>query len=59
MSVFRVCLPLFCLFCTPLPAQDSAGIPVPLPAADEGLPGTGPVRRMDWFKKLWEQKQSE
>src|SRR4051812_22000240 len=29
-----------------------------IPATDEGLPGAGPIRRYDWFKKLWQQKRS-
>jgi lysophospholipase L1-like esterase len=29
-----------------------------LPASDEGLPGRGPVRRYDWFTKLWQEKRS-
>mgnify|MGYP002632588863 CR=1 FL=1 len=29
-----------------------------IPATDEGLPGAGPIRRYDWFKKLWERKRS-
>lgn len=30
----------------------------PLPATDEGLPGTGPLRRMDWFQTLWNERRS-
>lgn len=29
-----------------------------IPATDEGLPGTGPIRRYDWFKNLWQRKRS-
>src|SRR5262249_34469335 len=29
-----------------------------IPANDEGLPGAGPIRRYDWFKKLWEEKRT-
>jgi len=29
-----------------------------IPASDEGLPGAGPIRRYDWFRKLWAQKRS-
>jgi len=29
-----------------------------LPATDDGLPGAGPIRRQDWFRKLWEQRRS-
>lgn len=28
-----------------------------LPATDDGLPGTGPIRRYDWFQKLWTEKR--
>ncbi|MGB0580674.1 MAG: GDSL-type esterase/lipase family protein [Limisphaerales bacterium] len=29
-----------------------------IPATDEGLPGSGPIRRSGWFKKLWLSKRS-
>jgi len=29
-----------------------------IPATDEGLPGAGPVRRYDWFQKLWTERRS-
>jgi lysophospholipase L1-like esterase len=29
-----------------------------IPATDEGLPGAGPIRRADWFTKLWTQKRT-
>ena len=29
-----------------------------IPATDKGLPGQGPIRRYDWFQKLWERKRS-
>ncbi len=29
-----------------------------LPATDDGLPGAGPVRRYDWFKKLWRERRT-
>lgn len=32
--------------------------PFKLPATDEGLPGAGPLRRYDWFQKLWTEKRS-
>jgi len=28
-----------------------------IPATDEGLPGAGPIRRYDWFRKLWAQRR--
>jgi lysophospholipase L1-like esterase len=29
-----------------------------IPATDEGLPGTGPIRRYDWFRKLWVERRT-
>jgi len=29
-----------------------------IPATDDGLPGAGPVRRYDWFQKLWLEKRT-
>jgi lysophospholipase L1-like esterase len=28
-----------------------------IPPTDDGLPGSGPIRRYDWFKKLWAEKR--
>jgi lysophospholipase L1-like esterase len=30
-----------------------------IPATDDGLPGTGPIRRYDWFRQLWLARRSE
>ncbi len=30
-----------------------------LPETDDGLPGSGPIRRYDWFKNLWKDKRSQ
>ena len=29
-----------------------------IPATDEGLPGAGPIRRYDWFQKLWHDRRA-
>ena len=29
-----------------------------IPSSDAGLPGVGPIRRYDWFQKLWQSKRS-
>ena len=29
-----------------------------IPATDDGLPGAGPIRRMEWFQKLWTERRS-
>ena len=46
---------LCALVAIPALAQESR---FELPASDEGLPGAGPLRRYDWFKKLWTEKRS-
>src|SRR5476651_1442722 len=30
-----------------------------IPATNEGLPGDGPIRRMDWFRSLWIARRKE
>ena len=48
----------------PAPAQNAASAPVALdphfaiPATNDGLPGSGPVRRYAWFEKLWLERRS-
>jgi len=29
-----------------------------LPASDDGLPGAGPIRRLDWFERLWLERRT-
>lgn len=29
-----------------------------IPATDDGLPGAGPLRRADWFQKIWSERRS-
>jgi lysophospholipase L1-like esterase len=29
-----------------------------IPATDDGLPGVGPIRRYDWFQKLWRSRRA-
>jgi lysophospholipase L1-like esterase len=29
-----------------------------IPATDDGLPGAGPIRRYDWFRKLWRERRT-
>ena len=51
----------------PAPAQAPAPATAPtppnldrfaIPATDDGLPGTGPIRRFEWFQTLWKQRRS-
>jgi lysophospholipase L1-like esterase len=30
-----------------------------IPASDDGLPGQGPIRRADWFRKLWNERRAK
>ena len=55
------------LLCVTLPLSIHAQAPAAtpsldakfnIPATDDGLPGTGPIRRYDWFRKLWLEKRS-
>ena len=43
------------------PAQEAAAnadTRFQIPASDDGLPGTGPIRRYDWFRKLWADRRA-
>ena len=47
----------------PLPsgAQDQNTPATPafaIPATDDGLPGQGPIRRAEWFQRLWQNRRS-
>ncbi len=37
--------------------QDAEAARFALPATDEGLPGSGPIRRYDWFRNLWQERR--
>ncbi|HLH54576.1 MAG TPA: GDSL-type esterase/lipase family protein [Verrucomicrobiae bacterium] len=56
-------LPLFllsflvCCRAQPQPVQQGAA-QFEIPATDDGLPGEGPIRRYDWFRKLWAERRS-
>ena len=39
-------------------AQTASPSRYDLPVSDEGLPGSGPIRRYDWFRKLWSEKRT-
>src|SRR6266498_1792517 len=55
---------LFAFGPTTLPAQDKnpaappAGVRWQIPPTDDGLPGAGPIRRYDWFRKLWTDRRA-
>jgi len=52
---------LFLISATASPhAQDKpASSQLQLPDTDEGLPGQGPIRRYDWFRKLWGERRAK
>lgn len=39
-------------------AQTPTPSPLAIPESDAGLPGDGPIRRYDWFRKLWLEKRT-
>jgi lysophospholipase L1-like esterase len=40
-------------------AEQPAASRIQLPLSDEGLPGTGPIRRGEWFQVLWASRRGE
>jgi lysophospholipase L1-like esterase len=42
----------------PAGAPATASARFEIPASDDGLPGTGPLRRYEWFRQLWSQRRS-
>jgi lysophospholipase L1-like esterase len=40
----------------PAPAGDAR---FAIPATNDGLPGSGPVRRYDWFQRLWQERRTK
>ena len=56
MKRFFTLLATVCVALLTTVAQEGSRFAIP--ASDEGLPGSGPIRRYDWFKKLWESKRS-
>ena len=39
-------------------AVNQAADRLAIPATDEGLPGAGPIRRDEWFQRLWRERRS-
>jgi len=54
-SLQRLALVALAAFTFAAPAADSS---FQIPPTDDGLPGAGPIRRYDWFRKLWEERRS-
>lgn len=60
LFTFAVALNSFTTGAQPVPPAPGAPAAArfEIPASDEGLPGAGPIRRYDWFRKLWAEKRS-
>ncbi len=64
MKTRLTCIAAFALLlcpCNYLDAQEATQESNPalaIPESDEGLPGTGPIRRYDWFQNLWQRRRS-
>ena len=48
----------FCGAAETAPAPAAPASRFPLPATDDGLPGAGPLRRFEWFQKLWTERRT-
>lgn len=63
MPAVKHLLRLFLLipfFVAPLFGQDNANLDrFALPETDNGLAGQGPIRRYDWFQRLWKERRSK
>jgi lysophospholipase L1-like esterase len=40
------------------PAAAASAARFEIPPTDDGLPGAGPIRRQDWFRKLWQERRT-
>jgi lysophospholipase L1-like esterase len=40
------------------PARPPSADTFAIPPTDEGLPGVGPIRRYDWFQKVWRERRA-
>ncbi len=41
-----------------VPADDAEPATFALPETNDGLPGSGPIRRYDWFQNLWKSRRA-
>jgi len=64
VRLFRLSVCFLAFVTLSLSAQDKAPAATPsnarwqIPATDDGLPGSGPIRRADWFRKLWSERRA-
>ena len=43
---------------TAAPAPAIPAVRFLIPATDDGLPGTGPIRRVEWFQRTWTERRT-
>jgi len=61
-SILRLILIVLILtFATgnPFAQEKTPASKLQLPDNDDGLPGQGPIRRYDWFRKLWSERRTK
>jgi lysophospholipase L1-like esterase len=59
LHLFLIVLVLAFSPATPRAQDKPASARLQLPDTDEGLPGQGPIRRYDWFRKLWSERRNK
>lgn len=59
ICIFLIALSLLLGVATPRAQDKPAAAQLQIPATDDGLPGVGPIRRADWFRKLWQDRRSK
>ena len=57
-SIFRLLVVLSFLLVAEKPNAQDRSSAWQIPATDDGLPGAGPIRRYDWFRKLWVDRRT-
>src|SRR5436190_20099045 len=57
-SALSLAIALFALAAFGPTASAQVDSKLQIPDSDDGLPGAGPIRRADWFKKLWLERRS-
>ena len=57
MGMHRIHLLAFSFLLCASSVLGQAAVDLQIPESDEGLPGSGPLRRYDWFQDLWLEKR--
>src|SRR5436190_15463187 len=57
-SALSLAIALFALAAFGPTASAQVDAKLQIPDSDDGLPGAGPIRRADWFKKLWAERRT-